>query len=91
MFGIADKSFLPKEAQARPLKDVFQRTTVLASDAHRFLVVTLDLVRSGIVIEKRAAVGIRQLSRNALTRSENQTKEQVSIRVEQIYRVSWKY
>ena len=38
--------------------------------ALRFLVVTLGLVKSGIVIEKRAGVGIRQLSRDALTRSE---------------------
>ena len=32
--------------------------------------VTLGLVKSGIVIEKRAGVGIRPLLRNALTRSE---------------------
>ena len=42
----------------------------LYHDAHRFLVVTLGLVKSGIVIEKCAGVGIRQLSRDALTRSE---------------------
>ncbi len=38
--------------------------------ALRFLVVALGLVKSGIVIEKCAGIGILQLSRNVLIRSE---------------------
>ena len=55
--------------------------------ARRFLVFALGLMKSGIVIEKRAGVGIRhQLSRDTLTRSEK-THDAAKFLIEHIYRV----